>query len=496
MSSLLSVRNLSLTIKNDLQLLSKISMDVNANETVAIVGQSGSGKTMLSRIIADLLRIKQSAISGEIIVSLSTKHMSFDLLQAGAKERQAYRRTFVSYIFQNPSGAFNPSRRCGKQLDESVKLVSADKSKNERKRIIDEMLFKLDFEDIDRIKQSYPHELSGGQLQRVMIAMALLKNPALLILDEPLSSLDSKTSETIIRLLKKLQEEMSFSMILISHNLELVEEMASRIFKMHEGKLTLFPIESVQKRQSSNNRSIYSGSMTIANFENVSHHYQKSMSLFSRKQMVPTIDDVSFDIFESERLGLMGVSGSGKSTVAKLLIGFEETTSGTVTFKNRPIKDWLVSDNKLFRNSIQLIFQHPLASLNPRQTVGDCLDEVLQVHAPLTDRQARIDQLMNAVFLSADYLGRYPSQLSGGEQQRVAIARALAVQPELLICDECVSSLDTETKYEILDLLIKLQEEHQLTILFISHDKAVIDYFCHRHLTIQAGKLSNHSESP
>jgi ABC-type glutathione transport system ATPase component len=495
MSLLLSVRDLSLKIK-DLQLLFSVSMDVFENETVAIFGRSGSGKTMLSRIIADLLRINQSEIRGEVLASLPEKEDPIDLLTSSSKEKQEYRRTFVSYIFQNPSGAFNPSQRCGKQLDEAVRLAFKGMSKTHRKFVIEEMLSKLDFVDVNRIQQSYPHELSGGQLQRVMIAMALLKNPSLLILDEPMSSLDSQTSEIIINLLKKLQLEMSFSMILISHNVELIKRIANRIYNMDDGKLTPLSIETIQKKNLANQIQSVSIDEVIVSFESVSHFYTKSKSIFSKKHRLQTLDQVSLQMFINERLGLMGVSGSGKSTIAKLLIGFEQPATGEVRFKNRLIYDWLSQDNKSFRKSIQLIFQHPLSSLNPRQTVRDCLNEVLVIHAPSGNRQEQIAQLLQSVFLSPEYLNRFPGQLSGGEQQRLAIARALAVQPEVLICDECVSSLDTDTKYEILDLLIQLQEKNQLSILFISHDKPVIDYFCHRHLTIQEGKVSSHSESP
>ncbi len=491
MSLLLSVRNLSLKLKKDLHILSNVSFDVFRNETVAIVGKSGSGKTMLSRIIADLFRIKDAVISGEVIAAAKSTNNQFDLLTASSSEKQEYRRTFVSYIFQNPSGAFNPSQRCGKQLDEAVRLASRNKSKLGRTQVIQNMLSKLEFEDVDRIQQSYPHELSGGQLQRVMIAMALLKDPDLLILDEPLSSLDSNTSQVIISLLKKLQLEMSFSMILISHNVELVQVLATRIYQMHQGKLALLTKESMHSKQLAEKTSSIVDSQVIATFDHVSHMYQKP-SLFSKKRSVPTLHQVSFEINEKERLGLMGVSGSGKSTIAKLLTGFEKATSGEVKFKGRLIRDWLLKEPKTFRQAIQLIFQHPLTSLNPRQKVGDCLKEVITVHRPMANSQSTIEQLLASVLLPSNYLDRYPSQLSGGEQQRLAIARALAVQPELLISDECVSSLDTQTKYEILDLLIQLQEKHQLTILFISHDKAVIDYFCHRHFMIFEGQVSSH----
>ena len=494
MPQLLSAQNLSLVINEEHHILSNINFDINHNETIGIIGKSGSGKTMFSRVIADLLILDGCKIEGTL--NFITPEHSINLLEASPKEKQEYRRHYVSYIFQNPSGAFNPSQRCRKQLDEAVRLARPGHTKEERKEIIYKMLSQLDFTELERIGNSYPHELSGGQLQRVMIAMALLKNPLLLILDEPFSSLDSETTNTIIRLLKKLQQEMSFSMLLISHHTEIVVALATRIFVMKNGKLKQREDLNLNDQDLINVIGKSPESAVITSFNGVSHSYRKNKSIFSKPVFTDTLSNVSFDIHEGERLGLVGTSGSGKSTIAKLLVGFEKVTQGTIRFRDRPVNDWLLKQSKEFRKSIQLIFQYPLTALNPRQTVKGCLHEVLQVHTPDKDVNTAIKELLDAVLLSHEYLDRYPRQLSGGEQQRLSIARALAVNPELLICDECVSSLDTETKYEILDLLLAIQEKRLLSILFISHDRKVVDYFCDRVIEIKAGKVNTHLKTP
>ena len=494
MPQLLSAQNLSLVINEEQHILSNVNLDINQGETIGIIGKSGSGKTMFSRVIADLLIFDGFKIQGSL--NFFTPEHSINLLEASPKEKQEYRRRYVSYIFQNPSGAFNPSQRCRKQLDEAVRLARPGHTKEERNEIINTMLSQLEFTEFDRIGNSYPHELSGGQLQRVMIAMALLKNPLLLILDEPFSSLDSETTNTIIQLLKKLQKEMSFSMLLISHHTEIVLDLASRVFVMNNGKLKQQENVSLNDQQLISAAGENTKSTVIASFNDVSHQYRKNKSIFSKAVFTDTLSDVSFDIHEGERLGLVGTSGSGKSTIAKLLVGFEKVTQGTIRFKETTVNDWLLKQSKEFRKSIQLIFQHPLTALNPRQTVKSCLQEVLRVHTADKDFDTAIKGLLDAVLLSHEYLDRYPGQLSGGEQQRLAIARALAVNPELLICDECVSSLDTDTKYEILDLLLAVQEKRQLSILFISHDRKVVDYFCDRVIEIKAGKVSSHLKTP
>ncbi len=491
MPQLLLVQDLSLKIREQ-HILSDIHFDMCKNETVGIIGKSGSGKTMLSRVIADLLILNDCKVEGGLHFNVPDN--SIDLLNASPKEKQEYRRRYVSYIFQNPSGAFNPSQRCIKQLDEALRLARSGHSKVERKQIIHAMLSQLDFSEVERIGNSYPHELSGGQLQRVMIAMALLKKPALLILDEPFSSLDSETTQTIIRLLQKLQGDMSFSMMLISHHTDIVSSMATRVFAMNKGKLRQLGELSMNKGQTTKSVSNRIESTVIASFQDVSHQYRKRRSIFSKPILTDTLHQVSFDLYEGERLGMVGESGSGKSTIAKLLVGFEKVTEGTIHFKDSSVDEWLLRRTKEFRQSIQLIFQHPLTALNPRQTVKGCLREVLHVHSVDLDIEVATKELLDSVLLSHDYLDRYPRQLSGGEQQRLAIARAIAVNPEILICDECVSSLDTETTYEILDLLLTIQQKRQLSILFISHDQKIVNYFCDRVIQIKAGKVNSHSE--
>lgn len=366
------------------------------------------------------------------------------------------------------------------------------------------MISEVELAEADRVYASYPHELSGGQLQRVMIAMAIVGKPQLIIADEPTSSLDKETESTIIKLLKKMQADNGFALVFISHDIGLVKTFCDRIAIMDNGKLVevrdtedLFtsPNSEVAKQLILNRTPDRSereiSDRVFLQVNNLSHHYGKRNSIFGKKRKIHSLHNVSFKLKHREILGLMGQSGSGKSTIAKILTGFEQASAGEIHIDDiNLLQKWRQSP-RLLRKRIQVIFQNPFSSLNPLQTIKSSITEVLRLHQGLTKVEIELEliKLLDTVGLTDEYLNRYPRQLSGGEQQRVSIARALAVEPELLICDECVSALDTITKYDLLDLLSSLRDNQDLSILFISHDLQAIEYVSDRTIYLKAGRL-------
>lgn len=510
MAEIFRVNQFSLSIlssSKEIAILKDINLSIEEGEIIGLIGQSGSGKSIFGLSIADLLYLIKTKLTGEISYRVSTGEFK-NILELPAKELMEYRRAFVSVVFQDALSALNPAKTCGWQINESIQFARPTLSKQERKDLALQTIKDVDLAEASRIYSSYPHELSGGQLQRVMIAMAIVGRPKLIIADEPSSSLDKETERSIVDLLQRLQHEVGFALVFISHDILLVKSFCQRIAIMEKGRLIeINETEEVFKnpktqtakdlisRRVNENEVREQSDQVLLRVISINHYYNKKNSLFGKRMKIHSLSNVSFSLFQSEILGLMGRSGSGKSTIAKILSGFEEPTEGEVYIgESNLIELWKQTPRQL-RKRIQIVFQNPFSSLNPLQTIQSSIQEVLRLHQGLSkhEMQQELNILLNTVGLSTEHLGRYPRQLSGGEQQRVSIARALAVKPELLICDECVSALDTTTKYDLLDLLRKLREQEGLSILFISHDVEAIDYVCDRVIYLKEGRLMDSS---
>ena len=506
MAEIFRVSQFSLSIlssSKEIVILKEINLSIEQGEIVGLIGQSGSGKSLFGLSVADLLYLIKTKLTGEICYKNSDGEYE-NIIELPAKELIEYRRAFVSMIFQDALSALNPAKTCGWQINESIRFALPALTKQERRALTLQMIKEVELADADRVYASYPHELSGGQLQRVMIAMAIVGKPQLIIADEPTSSLDKETESTIIKLLKKLQAVNGFALVFISHDIDLVKTFCNRIAIMDKGQLvevrdtkdlftspqTQAAKDLIRKRTIDKVEGEYSDQVFLQ-VKQLSHYYGKRNSLFGKERKIHSLDNVSFTLKHKEILGLMGQSGSGKSTIAKILTGFEYPAAGEIYLVEvNLVEMWRQSPRQL-RKRIQVIFQNPFSSLNPLQTIKSSVSEVLRLHHGLSkiEIERELIRLLETVGLSDDFLSRYPRQLSGGEQQRVSIARALAVKPELLICDECVSALDTITKYDLMDLLRSLRDNQDLSILFISHDLEAIDYVSDRAIHLRDGQL-------
>ena len=535
---LLSVKNLSLGFKSrntTNAVLHDISFDVLANEIVGIVGESGSGKSVTNLAVLGLLPQKSVDISsGEILFE------GADLLNYSTQELQKIRGNAISMIFQEPMSSLNPSMRCGKQVTEILlrhKKISAQEAKAETLRLFEQVKLPRP----ESVFKAYPHEISGGQKQRVMIAMAIACKPKLLIADEPTTALDVTVQKEIVLLLKELQKETGMSILFISHDLSLVSEIADRVIVMYKGKIvergsaaSIFknPQEDYTKaliyaRPSTTER--LEKLPTVADFlkgtppsspvstatrtkqhqeiyaktplleiKNAQKEYYTKVSFFGKTESVKAVNDVSFKIYEGETLGLVGESGCGKSTLGNLILQLDKATSGHIFYKGKDLTQLKTRELRKLRRDIQIIFQDPYSSLNPRLTVGQAITEAMEVHklyASKKERKAEALKLLEQVGLLPEHFDRYPHEFSGGQRQRIGIARTIAVKPKFIVCDESVSALDISVQAQVLNLLNALKEQYKFTYLFISHDLAVVKYISDRLLVMRNGQFEETGEA-
>jgi peptide/nickel transport system ATP-binding protein len=546
---MLTVRNLSTSYTtNDsiIEAVNDLSFSVNKKETLAIVGESGSGKSALALSILQLLPDNGRITSGKIFFQDSTE-VETDLLTLSSKKLQEVRWKKIAMIFQEPMSCLNPVMRCGKQVEEAIIHHLRFSTADARTRTI-ELFNRVKLPDPESIYDAFPHQLSGGQKQRVMIAMAISCNPDLLIADEPTTSLDVSTQKQILELLRELQSETGMGMIFISHDLSVVSSVANKVLVMHRGKkveegttdsVFHFPqhpytkallacrpdpnrelirlpvlrdfmltnidgtyteiktsVEDVLTELRHTNESMSlqfkSGhtNKILLDVQDISVRFTTRKNIFSTdNKIVKAVDGISFRISRGETVGLVGESGSGKSTVAKAIAGLVTLSVGTILFESSNVSD------RDFRNSrgrkIQMIFQDPYSSLNPKMKIGEAIMEPMIVHKLHTKIAAReqTSRLLELVGLRAEHFHRFPEQFSGGQRQRICIARALAAEPELLICDECVSSLDVSVQAQILNLLNEIKAKRKLSLLFISHDLAVAKFMSDTMLIMQNGKI-------
>lgn len=511
---------------SDFVAVKDISFELSKGHTLAIVGESGSGKSLTALALMGLLP-KNAALNGTLALYVSGQ--VHPLQDIKAIDKQQLRGKQISMVFQEPMSSLNPVMRVGKQLAECM-LAHRDISRKATRALAIEWLRKVQLPWPEKMYDRYPHQLSGGQKQRVMIAMAMCNHPELLIADEPTTALDVTVQKEIVLLMRELQHEHNTAMIFITHDLALASEIADEVLVMYKGEVVEYgSAEKVLREPQSNyTRALLAcrpdaqkkgyklptvsdfmepGKVTVTpemqdgatregkallEVNNLRVWFTEEKNLFGRPlNYFKAVDDVSFTLHKGEVLGLVGESGCGKSTLSRSLLGLLPVHEGKILFNGEdlaqiPHKDW-----RRVRRQVQMIFQDPYASLNPRISIGDMLKEPLMVHSivPQGELEKETKRLLDIVQLPADSLKRYPHQFSGGQRQRLGIARALALRPQLLICDESVSALDVSVQAQILNLLKELQAELQLSYLFISHDLNVVYYMSDRVMVMQAGKI-------
>jgi len=516
-TSLLSVKDLNVSISNS-TILKKISFELQKNEILGIVGESGSGKSITAFSIISLISSNKLQQKGRIFFNGNRIDSMSD------REFQEIRGSQISMIFQEPMSSLNPSMKCGNQVLEIILKHHVLKPKKGLLRVLD-LFEKVKLNNPKIVFNKYPHELSGGQQQRVMIAIAISCSPKLLIADEPTTSLDGIVKEEIISLLKQLQKETKMSIIFVSHDLNLVSKFANNIIVLNKGsiveagnskeifnapkspytqmllssslpkkgrpirlptienKLTRYPLASKKDRVEKHLK-IYNCE-PILKIENLNFSYNEKLIL----------KGISFNIFKGETLGLIGESGSGKSTIAKSILNLNNYQNGKILYKNIDIKKY---NNKDFRKSIQLVFQDPFSSLNSEISIGSSIMEPMIAHEIYKNNKERVSKvykLLEDVGLQKSDFNKYPSQFSGGQRQRIVIARALSLNPDILICDESVSALDVSVQAQVLNLLNTLKEKFSFTFLFISHDLSVIKYMTDRVIILNKGIIEEFDET-
>ena len=473
-----------------------ISFDVNAGEILCLLGESGSGKSVISFSVMGLLPDNVRVASGEIRLG------DVNLLSLTPTQLREIRGDDVAMIFQEPMTALNPVMTCGDQLDELL-AEHTELSTSERKAKTLAMFEAVKLPEPERIFASYPHQLSGGQRQRIMIAMALILEPKLLIADEPTTALDVTTQAEVLTLIKTLQRERGTAVLFITHDMGVVAEIADRVVVLQHGKqveagtknqvlrepreaYTQMLIASVPGIEPPAERQTHSGAAVLA-IKGLGKTYS-SGGWFQKKRETVAARDVSLALRPGETVGIVGESGSGKSTVARCITRLIDPTTGEMMLGGTQLDTVHRDSLKLARKRIQIIFQDPYRSLDPRQRVGEAIIEgPLNFGVSRDVAIARARELMSFVRLSPDVLSRYPNEFSGGQRQRISIARALALDPEVLICDEAVSALDVSVQAQVLKLLEEIQAKLNLSILFITHDLRVAAQICDRVIVMQKG---------
>jgi peptide/nickel transport system ATP-binding protein len=546
---LLQLSNLTVSFHTDsgsITAVNDVSLKLGKGETVGIVGESGSGKSVTSLAVMQLLPLKGCTINSGEIFYQRRDGASIDLLRLEESEMRDYRGKEIAMIFQEPMTSLNPVHRCGEQVAEAIMLHEKLTHRQAREKTLD--LFKeVLLPRPDDIYRAYPHQLSGGQKQRVMIAMAISCKPSLLIADEPTTALDVTVQKTILALLKSLQQKHGMAIIFISHDLGVVAEIADRVAIMYKGNIveqgnitevfehprhhytqgllacrppldkrlrflptvsdfvkgdiTTASISTIEVSQ--NERSLFHTVLYSRNplleIKNLQTYFPIRQGMFSRtKQVVKAVDDISFVVYPGETLGLVGESGSGKTTLGRSILRLVEPTSGKITFLGNDITGLTHRELRPMRRKLQIIFQDPYSSLNPRITAGLAIMEPMTVHnlnGNNKQRKEKTLELLNKVGMLPEHFHRYPHEFSGGQRQRICIARALATDPEFIICDESVSALDVSVQAQVLNLLNDLKREFGFTYIFISHDLSVVKFMSDRMMVMKDGRVVEEGEA-
>lgn len=530
--------------------VNNISFTLSHGETVGIVGESGSGKSVTALSVMQLIPNPPGRITGGEIIFHSKKHGPIDIVKLSEKEMRALRGNDIAMIFQEPMTSLNPVFTCGDQVMEAILLHQKCTKKEAKEKTIS--LFKeVQLPRPEVIFDSYPHQISGGQKQRVMIAMAMSCKPNILIADEPTTALDVTVQATILELMFKLQREHEMGILFITHDLGVIAELADKVVVMYKGKiveqgsvLDIFArpqhpytkgllacrpplhkrllwlptvadfmkttdsgemIESKQtvtevtdklvvtnEKRTEEHKTLYSKEPMLQ-IKNLKTYFPINKGIFGKaKDFVKAVDDVSFDVYPGETLGLVGESGCGKTTLGRTILRLIEPTAGELFFKGKNITQIPTKEMRKLRKDIQIIFQDPYSSLNPRITIGQAIMEPMQVHGVLAndrERKERVIELLQRVNMNESHFYRYPHEFSGGQRQRICIARALALKPKFIICDESVSALDVSVQAQVLNLLNELKREFDFTYIFISHDLSVVKFMSDRMIVMNNGKI-------
>ena len=534
-SPLLQVKDLRVHFRVDstavFEAVKGISFDVGANETVAVVGESGSGKSVTSLAIMGLLP-KENAL---ILPSSSIQFGGRELTKLTPSQMREIRGDEISMIFQEPMSSLNPVFQVGDQIAEALREHKGLSRAAARTRTI-ELLEEVGIPEPQRRINAYPHELSGGQQQRVMIAMAISCEPELLIADEPTTALDVTIQRQILELLADLQRRRQMAVLFVTHDLAVVGEIADRVVVMRHGEireqgtarniftgaqdpytkallacrpsvgvrpLRLAVIEDfmggkdTSLASATRTRGIQSDDQVLLRVQGLGKIFEARDGLFG-KRIFEAVKNVSFDLVKGKTLGVVGESGSGKTTVGLTLMRLHEATKGTAMFEGKDLLAMSAQDFKAYKRRIQIVFQNPYASLNPRFTVGQIIVEPMTVHrigATDLERERLAFELLDKVGLPRQSFYKYPHEFSGGQRQRIAIARCLTMRPDVLICDESVSALDVSVQAQVLNLLQDLQDEYQTSYIFISHDLAVVHYMADEVLVMNKGEVVEQGSS-
>ena len=531
MKIILSIKNLSISFKTKdkfSKVVNDISYVVSESQILGIVGESGGGKSVTSLAILGLLS-PNSKVTGEII--FNDKIIS----TVSEKELKKIRGNQISIIFQEPMSSLNPSLTCGYQVQE-ILLQHKKITKSAAKKETIALFNKVKLPRSSVIFNQYPHQLSGGQKQRVMIAMAIACKPQILIADEPTTALDVTVQKEIIELLKELQQETKMSIIFISHDLALVSEIADEVLVMYQGKIveqgevsqifknpthnytkalinskptltqrlkrlptvqdfienTIQQEEYTKEERTAFHSKIYS-KKPLLEIKNLATYFTSEKSwIFGEENIVKAVNNVSFQLYEGETLGLVGESGCGKTTLGRTILHLEKATKGALFYNQKDITNLSKKELKTFRKEVQIIFQDPFSSLNPRIPIGEAIMEPMIVHGILKsnkDRKKYVMDILQRVGLLEEHFYRYPHEFSGGQRQRIGIARTIVLKPKLIICDESVSALDVSVQAQVLNLLNELKQDFGFTYIFISHDLAVVKFMADQLVVMNQGEI-------
>ncbi|MES2590982.1 MAG: ABC transporter ATP-binding protein [Bacteroidota bacterium] len=551
--TLLEIKNLVTefrTEENTVKALNEISFTLSRGETIGIVGESGSGKSVTALSVMRLIPNPPGKITGGEIIYHSKTRGPVDLVKISEKEMRALRGSEIAMIFQEPMTSLNPVYTCGNQVMEAI-LLHQRVSKLRAKVLTINLFKEVQLPRPESIFDSYPHQLSGGQKQRVMIAMAMSCQPGILIADEPTTALDVTVQSTILELMRKLQRERDMGILFITHDLGVIAELADKVVVMYKGKiveqgavLDIFSnpqhpytkgllacrppldkrlrwlptvahfmktvssgemFESQQSVTEVTNKLIVSkqdreeahkllySKEPVLRLKNIKTYFPIKKGMFGKvKEFVKAVDNVSFDVYPGETLGLVGESGCGKTTLGRTILRLIPPTEGEIIFDGKNMSELSEKDMRSLRRDIQLIFQDPYSSLNPRITIGQAIMEPMQVHNILendTARKKHVITLLERVNMDESHFYRYPHEFSGGQRQRICIARALALRPKFIICDEPVSALDVSVQAQVLNLLNELKREFGFTYIFISHDLSVVKFMSDRMVVMNRGKI-------
>lgn len=549
---LLSIRNLTVEFKTEDGIqtgVKNFGIEVKKGEVLGIVGESGSGKSVSSLAIMGLLPIPPGIIkSGSINFTLRSGK-TIDLLKLSEEEMQKLRGNEIAMIFQEPMTSLNPVMRCGEQVAESL-ILHKNLSKKEAKLKTIELFNEVLLPRPEAIYDSYPHQISGGQKQRVMIAMAISCEPSLLIADEPTTALDVTIQKTILEILSKLQKKYGMSVIFITHDLGVIAQIAKKVAVVYKGEIVetgaiedlfrnpkaaytkgllacrppvdkrykilptvsdfvsknqdnhepqKFDFEEITKEERAKNHQLIYSVEPLMQVTSLVTEFETERNIFGKTiSSLKAVNNVSFDIFKGETIGLVGESGCGKTTLGRTLMRMIESKSGEILYKGQNIFRYNSRQMKQFRREVQIIFQDPYSSLNPRLTIGRAILEPMTVHKIGKNHHERIDkvmELLNRVGLNESHFNRYPHEFSGGQRQRVVVARTLALQPELIICDESVSALDVSVQAQVLNLLNELKNDFGFTYVFISHDLSVVKFMSDRIVVMRNGQIVESGEA-